>query len=65
MPSLQIAISEAEREFLARLLAENLKAKRVEVHRTEFSREYREHVEAEEALLQSLCDKVSHAVATL
>lgn len=60
MLNVQVTISEAERDLLSHLLANALKTKQVEIHRTEFSREYRQQLEGEEALIQSLCEKLSH-----
>jgi hypothetical protein len=64
MSDVQLTISEAERDLLVSLLTSAQKSKRVEVHRAEFSRDYREHLEREEALIETLCDKLSHAANT-
>jgi hypothetical protein len=59
MTDVHLVLSPGEREMLLQILEAELKQKRVEVHRTEFSREFRHHVEAEEALIRDLLDKLS------
>jgi hypothetical protein len=64
MSELHLTVSEAQRALLARILNEALKAKRVEVHRTEFSREFRHELEAEEREIQAMLESVQHAAAS-
>jgi hypothetical protein len=61
MSEVPVKLSPSERDLLVRLLGAELKQKRVEVHRTEFSREFRHHVEAEETLIDELLAKISQA----
>ena len=61
MSEFHLTLSPGERDLLMRLLGSELKQKRVEVHRTEFSREFRHHVEAEETLIEDVLAKLSQA----
>lgn len=61
MSDFQLTLSASERDLLSSILSASLKQKRVEVHRTEFSREFREQVEAEAALIHDLLDKLAHS----
>jgi hypothetical protein len=61
MLEVQLTITAGERDLLVRILGDALKGKRVEVHRTEFSRQYRHDLEAEETEINGLLEKVSHA----
>lgn len=61
MFEVHLTISETEREMLSRMLHDAIKAKRVEVHRTEFSREFRRQLEDEEATMQGLLNKLASA----
>jgi len=63
MSEVHLTISDSQRDLLVRILTEARKSKRLEVHRTEFSREYRHELEAEETEIQALLDKLSRAVA--
>lgn len=63
MSEIHLTLSQSQRDLLVRILSEARKGKRIEVHRTEFSREFRHELEAEEAEIQGLLDKLSHAVA--
>jgi hypothetical protein len=63
MSEVHLTISDSQRDHLVRILSEARKGKRVEVHRSEFSREFRQQLEAEEAEIQNLLDKLSQAVA--
>ena len=53
-----------ERDLLARMLIAAVKEKRVEVRRTEFSREMRHDLEVEETQIEELLNKLTHAVET-
>jgi hypothetical protein len=61
MSEIHVVLSPGERELLVRMLTDELKHKRVEVRRTEFSREFRHQVEAEEVQVHDLLEKLSHA----
>jgi hypothetical protein len=61
MSEVHLVLSPSERELLVRMLGAELKEKRVEVRRTEFSREFRHQVEGEETQIQGLLDKLSQA----
>jgi hypothetical protein len=63
MADVQLAISPAQRELLVRVLSEKLKGKRVEVHRSEFSREFRHQLEAEQAEIENLLEKLGPVAA--
>lgn len=56
-----VTISTDERELLTRILSQALKEKRVEIHRTEFSREFRRELEDEEVRIRGLLDKLAMA----
>lgn len=60
MAEFHVVLTPSERELLVRMLTDEMKNKRVEVRRTEFSREYRHQVEAEEVQVHALLDKLSH-----
>lgn len=64
MSELHLTVSATQREILLRILNEALKAKRVEVRRTEFSRDYRHELEDEEKEIQGLVDMLTRAAAT-
>jgi hypothetical protein len=57
MADFQVSLSAEERKFLADVLEEILKERRVEEHRTR-KPSYREHVIHDEALISSLLHKV-------
>jgi hypothetical protein len=61
MSEIHVVLSPNERELLVRMLGAAMKDKRVEVRRTEFSREFRHEVEAEEVQIHALLDKLSQA----
>jgi hypothetical protein len=63
MSEFNLTISQAQHDLLVRMLSTAVKSKRVEVHRTEFSRDYRHELEAEEAEMQTLLEKLSTAAA--
>jgi hypothetical protein len=63
MSEFNLTISQAQHDLLVRMLSAALNSKRVEVHRTEFSRDYRHELEAEEAEMQALLDKLSTTAA--
>jgi hypothetical protein len=56
---IQLTLTPDERDLLVRMLNEALKAKRVEVHRSEFSRDFRHQLEAEETRIQGLLAKLA------
>ena len=60
MSEIHVVLTPSERAMLVRMLSDELKHKRVEVRRTEFSREFRQQVEAEEAQVHELLDKLAH-----
>jgi hypothetical protein len=62
MADVHLVLTSSERDLLARILGSKLKQKRVEVHRTEFSRDFREDLETEEAQIHDLLDKIAHSV---
>ncbi|HTM56618.1 MAG TPA: hypothetical protein VL175_21475 [Pirellulales bacterium] len=64
MSDFHLVLSLAERDMLVRMLGNALKQKRVEVHRTEFSRDFRHELEGEESRIQGLLERLSQAVAT-
>ncbi len=51
----------SERDLLVRMLSAAVKEKRVEVRRTEFSREMRHDLEVEETQIEELLNKLTHA----
>jgi len=55
--AITLSLSPEERSLLRNFLAQKLREKRVEEHRTE-SFEFREYVQREEELLQGLLDKL-------
>ena len=59
MSEVHLVLSPSECELLVRMLSAALKGKMVEVHRTEFSREFRHQVEAEEAQIREVLGKLS------
>jgi hypothetical protein len=61
MSEIHVVLSPNERELLVRMLGAAMKEKRVEVRRTEFSREFRHDVEIEETQIHALLDKLSQA----
>jgi hypothetical protein len=60
MSEFHVVLTPGERALLVRMLTDEMKHKRVEVRRTEFSREFRQQVEAEEVQVHDLLDKLSH-----
>jgi hypothetical protein len=63
MTNLRIELNAEQHELLVRLLNSALKQKQVEVHRAEFSREFRNQLESEEAAIRELLDKLGRATA--
>ncbi|MCC7085009.1 MAG: hypothetical protein IT427_08385 [Pirellulales bacterium] len=61
MSDIHLTISPDQRNLLVKLLTSAVKKKRVEVHRTEFSRDYRHELEAEESQLESLLEQLSNS----
>ena len=61
MADVHLTLTTSERDFLTRMLDAALKEKRVEVHRTEFSRDFRHQLEAEEAEISALLGKLSQS----
>lgn len=59
MSEYHVVLTPSERALLVRMLTDEMKNKRVEVRRTEFSREFRHQVEAEEIQVHDLLDKLS------
>jgi len=59
MSEVHLVLSPNERELLVRLLEAAMKEKRIEVRRSEFSRDYRHEMEAEETQIHALLDKLS------
>jgi hypothetical protein len=60
MPEFHFVLTASQRDLLVRMLNAALKEKRVEVHRTEFNRDFRHELEAEEADMCELLEKLSH-----
>ena len=63
MSDFHLTLTSSERDLLTRILTDQQKGKRVEVHRTEFNRDFRHELEAEEAEITQILDKLSHTVA--
>ena len=61
MSEFHLTVSQEQHDLLVRLLSAALTKKRVEVHRTEFSRDYRHELEAEEVQIQAILEKLSPA----
>jgi hypothetical protein len=61
MSEIHLVLSPSERDLLVRMLGAEMKEKRVEVRRTEFSREFRHEVEDEETQIEGLLAKLSQA----
>ena len=61
MSEIHLVLSSSERDLLVRILDAKSKEKRVEVRRTEFSREFRHQVEDEETEIEGLLKKLSQA----
>jgi hypothetical protein len=64
MSEIHLVLTPSERDLLVRVLGAELKGKRVEVHRTEFSREFRRQLEDEEVQIRGLLNKLSQQVET-
>ena len=58
---MRVATLPSERDLLVRMLSAAVKEKRVEVRRTEFSREMRHDLEVEETQIEELLNKLTHA----
>jgi hypothetical protein len=63
MSEFHLTMSQSQHDLLVRILNSALQAKRVEVHRTEFSRDFRHELEVEEAEIRSLLDKLAVGAA--
>ena len=61
MNEFHLTLSTTDRDLLIRMLSAALKEKRIEVHRTEFSRDFRHELESEEAQIQGLIEKLSQS----
>ncbi len=61
MSDFHLVLSSSERDLLVRILGAQRKEKRVEVHRAEFSREFRHGLEEEEALIDGLLGKLAQS----
>ncbi len=61
MSEIHVKLALAERDLLIQILGAAVKQKRLEVHRTEFSREMRHDLEVEENQIEQLLDKLSKA----
>jgi hypothetical protein len=61
MNEIQLTVSERERELIYGLLDRELGEVRVEVHRTHWSPEMRADLEAREALVRQMLDKLKLA----
>jgi hypothetical protein len=59
MSEVQIPLTSEERDLLTRMLNQALRDKRVEIHRTEFSKDFREGLEHEEQLMQGMLDRLA------
>jgi hypothetical protein len=64
MSEIQVVFSPSERDLLVRMLNEALGEKRVEVRRTHFSMDFRNQLQAEEALIRELFGKLSQTAET-
>jgi hypothetical protein len=62
MSEVHLTLSGSQRDLLESILSARLKQKQVEVHRTEFSREYRQQLEGEVTQIEGLLDKLAHLV---
>ena len=62
MSEVHLTLTTSERDLLVRMLTDAVKEKRVEVRRSEFSRDYRHEMEAEETQMEDLLERLSHAV---
>jgi hypothetical protein len=54
-----LSLSPSEHDFLVQMLTAAMKEKRVEIHRTEFSREYRQQLEAEESQIRDMLGRLT------
>ena len=61
MSEVHLELLPSERDLLVRMLSAAVKEKRVEVRRTEFSREMRHDLEVEETQIEELLNKLTHA----
>jgi hypothetical protein len=59
MSECHIALTAEERDLLTRMLSQALRDKRVEIHRTEFSKDFREGLELEERLIEGMLGRLS------
>jgi hypothetical protein len=61
MSEVHLELLPSERDLLLLMLSAVVKEKRVEVRRTEFSRELRHELEVEETQIEELLSKLTHA----
>lgn len=61
MSEVHLTLTTSERDLLVRMLTAAVKEKRVEVRRSEFSRDYRHEMEAEEAEIEDVLNRLTHA----
>jgi hypothetical protein len=61
MSEVHVKLSPSDRDLLVRMLSAAMKGKRVEVRRTEFSRDMRHDLEVEEAHIEALLNKLTQA----
>jgi hypothetical protein len=61
MSEVHVKLLSTERDLLVRMLTTAVKEKRVEVRRTEFSREMRHDLEVEETQFEALLKKLTDA----
>ncbi|MES1213393.1 MAG: hypothetical protein ABUL64_02300 [Singulisphaera sp.] len=59
MSEIHLTLTANERDLLIQILSAAVKQKRLEVHRTEFSREMRHELDVEEKLIEGLLERVS------
>ena len=61
MSEVHVKLSPGDRDLLVRMLSAAMKEKRVEVRRTEFSRDMRHDLEIEEAQIEELLARLTQA----
>jgi hypothetical protein len=59
MSEVHVTLSPSDRDLLVRMLTAAMKDKRVEVRRTEFSRDLRHDLEAEETQIEELLTRLT------
>ncbi|HEX5106205.1 MAG TPA: hypothetical protein VFV87_20440 [Pirellulaceae bacterium] len=60
---IQFSLTQGERDLLVEILQESLENRRVEVRRTEFSTEFRRHLQNQEQLVRGMLQKLQLAPA--